>query len=206
MFHVKQFQEATGVSAETLDRLQTYADLLVKWQKKINLVGGKTLDELWLRHMLDSAQLFPLLPKPDSSIIDFGSGAGFPGLVLAILGSPKVTLVESDGRKCAFLAEAMRATKTGPSVRLENRRIEDIGPFQVDVVTSRALAPLDKLLTLAETFVDEKTVCLFLKGKKADEELTETEKNWMMQVSKIQSQSDPSGTILKLESISRRDD
>ncbi len=204
MFHVKQFQELTGVSAETMGRLQAYAGLLEKWQRKINLVGPATLPDLWRRHMLDSAQLYPLLPKPDCGVIDFGSGAGFPGLVLAIMGGPRVTLVESDGRKCAFLAEAMRVTATGPAARLENRRIENLQPVRADVVTSRALAPLDKLLELAEPFLDAGSICLFPKGKKADEELTNTAKKWMMQVSKIQSQTDPSGTILKLENIVRR--
>jgi len=204
MFHVKQFQEATGVSDETLHRLQAYADLLEKWQKKINLVGGNTISDLWNRHMLDSAQLYPLLPRPDCSVMDFGSGAGFPGLVLAIMGGPQVTMVESDGRKCAFLAEAMRVTETGPCARLENGRIEDLPRVQVDVVTSRALAPLDKLLALAESFLREESICLFPKGKKADEELTQSEKNWMIQVTKVQSQSDPSGTILKVENVKRR--
>ncbi len=206
MFHVKQFQESTGVSAETVARLQAYANLLEKWQRKINLVGSGTLQDLWRRHMLDSAQLYGHLPKPDCSVVDLGSGAGFPGLVLAIMGAPQVTLVESDGRKCAFLAEAMRITETGSAARLKNSRIEDVEPRPVDVITSRALAPLDKLMALAEPFLGPDTICLFPKGKKADEELTETMKNWMMRVSKIQSQSDPSGTILKLENISRRND
>jgi 16S rRNA (guanine527-N7)-methyltransferase len=205
MFHVKQFQEAAGVSDEILQRLQAYADLLEKWQKKINLVGSNTISKLWNRHMLDSAQLFPLLPRPDCSVMDFGSGAGFPGLVLAIMGGPQVTMVESDGRKCAFLAEAMRITQTGPSARLENCRIEDLSSGQVDVVTSRALAPLGKLLVFAGPFLREDSICLFLKGKKADEELTQTEKNWKMQVIKVQSRSDPSGTILKLENVKRRE-
>lgn len=203
MFHVKQFQEATGVTDDVLQRLQLYADLLVRWQKKINLVGNNTIPDLWNRHMLDSAQLYPLLPKPDCTIIDFGSGAGFPGLVLAIMGGPKVTMIESDGRKCAFIAEAMRVTGTGEAARLENRRIEDIEPFPVDVVTSRALASVDKLLIFGEKFIEESTICLFPKGKKADEELTDSMKNWKMRVSKFQSQTDPSGTILKLESISK---
>jgi 16S rRNA (guanine527-N7)-methyltransferase len=203
MFHVKQFQEATGVSNETLQRLQAYAGLLEKWQKKINLVGSNTIADLWNRHMLDSAQLFPLLPRPECTIMDFGSGAGFPGLVLAILGGPQVTMVESDGRKCAFLAEAMRASDAGPLVRLQNCRIEELPSSRADVVMSRGLAPLGKLLAFAEPFLREDSICLFLKGKKADEELTHTEKNWMMKVTKIQSQSDPSGTILKLENVKR---
>ena len=203
MFHVKQFQEQTGVSGATLGRLQAYAALLERWQKKINLVGSNTIKDLWLRHMLDSAQLYPLLPKPDVSIVDFGSGAGFPGLVLAIMGGPTVTLIESDSRKCAFLAEAVRVTETGPAARLENRRIEDLEPVRADVVTSRALASVDKLLIFAEPFLSKGSICLFPKGKKVNEELTETEERWMMRVSKFQSQSDPSGTILKLENVKR---
>ena len=203
MFHVKQFQEATGVSKETLQRLQVYANLLEKWQKKINLVGSNTIADLWNRHMYDSAQLFPLLPRSDCTIMDFGSGAGFPGLVLAILGGPQVTMVESDGRKCAFLAEAMRESKAGPLARLQNCRIEELPTIRVDVVISRGLAPLGKLLAFAEPFLREDSICLFLKGKNVDEELTQTDKNWMMKITKIQSQSDPSGTILKLENVHR---
>lgn len=204
MFHVKQFQEQTGVAAETMARLQSYADLLKKWQKKINLVGPTTIPDLWQRHMLDSAQLFSLLPKPDCRIIDFGTGAGFPGLVLAIMGCSRVTLVESDVRKCAFLVEAMRLTGTGSAAHLDNRRIEDVTPTAVDVVTSRALAPLGTLLNLAEPFLSESSTCLFLKGKRVDEELTLATKNWKMRVSKIQSQTDPFGMILKLENVARR--
>jgi len=203
MFHVKQFQEVTGVNKETLQRLKVYAELLEKWQKKINLVSSNTITDLWNRHMLDSAQLLPLLPRPKCTVLDFGSGAGFPGLVLAILGGPQVTMVESDGRKCAFLAEAVRKTEAGPSVRLQNCRIEDSPSGPVDVVISRGLAPLEKLLVYAEPFLRNDSMCLFLKGKKADEELTQTQKNWIMQVTKIQSQSDPSGTILKLENVKR---
>ena len=206
MFHVKQFQEATGVSDPTLARLIAYAELLEKWQKKINLVGRNTLPDLWQRHMLDSAQLFPLLPNPTGSMVDLGSGAGFPGLVLAIMGVGDVTMVESDSRKCAFIAEAMRVTETGSAARLENRRIEDMPPARFDVVISRALASLDTLLSLSESFIDPETICLFPKGKKVDEELTETRKKWMMQISRIPNQSDPSGTILKLENVARRDD
>lgn len=204
MFHVKQFQEATDASTATIDRLRVYADLLEKWQRKINLVGPATIADLWRRHMLDSAQLYPLLPRPDCNIVDFGSGAGFPGLVLAVMGGPRVTLVESDGRKCAFLAEAARLTGAAERVCIENRRIEDLPPRPVDVVTSRALAPLGRLLELSEPFVGEDTVYLFPKGGKADQELTHAAKNWNMRVSRIQSKTDTSGTILRLTDISRR--
>ena len=205
MFHVKQFQESTGVSKEVLKRLQTYADLLEKWQKKINLVSGNTISDLWKRHMFDSAQLWPLLPKPDCTVLDFGSGAGFPGLVLAVLGGTQVTMVESDERKCAFLAEAIRKTETSSSVTLRNCRIEEAPSGRVDVVVSRGLASLEKLLVFAEPFLREDSVCLFLKGKKADEEIIKTEKDWVMITTKVQSRSDPSGTILKLENVKRRE-
>src|SRR5437588_12718613 len=105
-----EFAAATGVSRETLARLDAYAELLRQWSPRINLVAASTLDDLWRRHVLDSAQLFPLLPPGAHSLIDLGSGAGFPGLVLAILGVPAVELIESDARKCAFLREAARGT------------------------------------------------------------------------------------------------
>jgi 16S rRNA (guanine527-N7)-methyltransferase len=103
----EDFAAATGVSRETIERLSAYAALLVKWQARINLVSASTLEDLWRRHMLDSAQLLPLLPEGTTSVIDLGSGAGFPGLVLAILGIPEVHLIESDQRKCVFLTEAV---------------------------------------------------------------------------------------------------
>ncbi len=205
MFHVKQFQETTGVSNEVLKRLKTYADLLEKWQKKINLVGNSTITDMWSRHIYDSAQLWPLLPRSDCSILDIGSGAGFPGLVLAILGGQNVTMVESDRRKCVFLAEVIRKTKVSLSVSLQNCRIEDAQSDRVDVVISRGLASLEKLLVYSEPFLRDDTICLFPKGKKVDEELTETLKKWTMKVTKVPSQSDSSGTILKLENVKRRE-
>ena len=134
-----EFQAKSGVSRETLERLTIYADLLVKWQAKINLVGPETLADLWSRHMLDSAQLFPLIRPDAKRLVDLGSGAGFPGLVLGVMGAPDVHLVESDARKCAFLREAARLT--GTTVTIHNKRIEQVAPLGADVVTARALAP-----------------------------------------------------------------
>ena len=100
------FQAATSVSRETLDRLRLYADLLIKWQKSLNLVGRSTIGDLWRRHMLDSAQLLPFIPARTTRLLDLGSGAGFPGMVLAILGVRGVELVESDQKKAVFLRES----------------------------------------------------------------------------------------------------
>jgi len=201
LFHVKQFQQATGVSGPVLKRLEAYLAVLEKWQRTINLVGKASLGDPWRRHMLDSAQLHPLLPA-DATVVDLGSGAGFPGLVLAIMGDCHVHLIESDARKCAFLAEAARAAGAD-NVTLHNARAETMAPFAADVVTARAVAALDTLLGYAQPFLKPSTTCLFLKGEKAEQELTESLKNWTMTASQIQSQSDPSGTILKLNTVER---
>ena len=197
------------VSRETMDRLRAYADLLAKWQKAINLVSRSDLPDIWRRHFLDSAQLMPLLPPvpgPDKRVIaDMGSGAGFPGLVLAILGAGKVHLIESDGRKCAFLAEATRITGAPAVVhnlRLDPKRPPDV-EIRADVVTSRALAPLPKLLEYAALLLKPGGVCLFLKGAGAAEELTAACKVWNMRVEKLPSRTSGSGVILRLGDIFR---
>lgn len=197
----EEFAERTNVSRETLARLRRYVDLLEKWNRRINLVGRGTLDDPWRRHMLDSAQLWPLLPAGAASLADLGSGAGFPGLVLAIMGVENVHLIEADRKKCAFLREAAR--ETGTTVTVHNERIEEIESFQADIVTSRALAPLTKLLDIAEPLTKKHSILLFLKGRSVDLELTEAVKEWNMRIDQIPSQTDPEGSILRLEAISR---
>lgn len=195
------------VSRETSARLVAYAELLVKWQARINLVSKGTLPDLWRRHMLDSAQVFRLLPSPTRVLVDLGSGAGFPGLVLAAMGVPEVHLIEADGRKCAFLREAARVM--GVSVVVHHARIEAVPPFAADVVTSRALAPLAQLLHYAEPFLRRAQPagkggqCLFLKGRGGEDELTLATKEWNMSVERVTSLSDPDGLILRLSEVSR---
>ena len=195
------FAAATGVSRETRQRLEAYAALLVAWSARINLVGRATLDDLWRRHFLDSAQLLPLIPPGAGSLIDLGSGAGFPGLVLAILGAPGVELVEADSRKAAFLREAARIT--GVAVTIRGCRIEAVPPHEVDIVTARGCAPLDRLLALGERFIGRQTVCLFPKGARAEEELTAIGKAWTMSVSRHPSRADPAGSVLLLQQVIR---
>lgn len=190
-----------AVSRETLDRLAAYAALLEKWQRSINLVGPRTLGDLWTRHFLDSAQLLPLLPDGVRVLVDLGSGAGFPGLVLAVLGVQEVHLVESDTRKAAFLREAARAT--GSTVTVHARRAEQVEPFRADVVSARALAPLADLLTLAEPFVGPGTTCLFPKGQSVGQELTDAAKAWKMQAETLPSLTDPDAGILRLREVHR---
>jgi 16S rRNA (guanine527-N7)-methyltransferase len=197
------FAEQTGVSRETLGALQTYAQLLEKWQRAINLVSPAALAELWWRHLLDSAQLHPLLRPNTRTLLDVGSGAGFPGLVLAIIGVPEVHLVESDTRKAAFLREAARVAIPTASVTVHPGRIERLAPFPVHAVTARACAPLPDLLRMCAPFLAPDTVCLFPKGVRVDEELTAAAKDWRMRVERVPSRTDPAATILKLDQIAR---
>jgi 16S rRNA (guanine527-N7)-methyltransferase len=134
-------------------------------------------------------------------LVDLGSGAGFPGLVLAILGVPDVELVEADSRKAAFLREAARVT--GATVAIRGCRIEAVRPHMADVVTARACAPLDRLLALGERFNGPQTTCLFLKGERVEEELTAAGKAWTMTVSRHPSRADPGGSVLLLQQVVR---
>ena len=195
------FQAATGCTDAVRMRLEAYAALLEKWQSRINLIGPGTVADLWRRHFLDSAQLISLLPSGTRALVDLGSGAGFPGAVLAVLGVPEVTLIESDTRKAVFLREVSRETQT--PFRVLNRRIEAIEAFPVDVVTSRALAPVSQLLEFSAPFIGKTGVCLFLKGKNVQEELTDSAKKWNMQIERIPSITDSTGIVLKLERVSR---
>lgn len=209
-----EFMAGTGVSRETLERLKIYADLLVHWQRAINLVSRHSLHHLWRRHMLDSAQLLDLMPKPSKpyivagkarKIVDFGSGAGFPGMVLAILNAGRVHLVDSDQRKCTFLEEVAR--ETGTKVKIHCARIESLnrksfGSGPAAVITARACSALVDLLGYAEPFLGPQTVCLFLKGQDVGLELTDATKSWKMDLESIPSRSDPTGSVLRVKGVS----
>jgi len=195
------FARISNVSRETLERLSDYVDLLEQWNRRINLVGRNTMGDVWRRHILDAAQLWPLLPARTRVLTDLGSGAGIPGLVLAAMGVPEVHLVESDQRKAAFLREASRIM--GLPVSIHPERIEKLPPFDVDVVTARGLADLSELLDLAEKFLSKRTVCLFLKGKSVAQEVAIANESWAMAAEEIPSRSDPNGVILKLAQVQR---
>jgi 16S rRNA (guanine527-N7)-methyltransferase len=195
------FAELVSVSRETQDRLRCYVDLLGKWNERINLVGPATLADVWRRHMLDSAQLYRMLPASVETLVDLGSGAGLPGLILAILGVPNVHLIESDARKAVFLQEAARVT--GTAVKIHRVRIEAAPRIEADIVTARALAKISLLLEYSSRFLKPGGSCYLLKGARWTEEMVEARKNWRMTSSEIPSLSEASGIILKLESIVR---
>ena len=195
------FARAADVSRETLARFEAYVALLEKWQTRINLVSRASLADVWRRHLLDSAQILEFIPSDCRRLVDLGSGAGFPGLVLAILGVGGVELVESDGRKCAFLAEAARTA--GAPVTIHNARIEDLPAALADVITARACAPLAELLGHGERFWGDGTRLIALKGAHVGKELTDATKCWKMSVERFPSRSDPGGTILCIGDLRR---
>ncbi len=202
-FTPEGFAAKANVSRETLARLQAYADILVEWNAIHNLVAKSTLPDLWERHMWDSAQLAPLVPPDAATLADLGSGAGFPGLVLAaMLPGVAVTLHEATTKKCAFLRAA--AERMDLRVTIQNARMEDLPHQAYDVVTARACAPLPRLLEYAHNFVGPNSVCLFLKGQNVGSELTEAHKYWKMKVSQAPSQTDPSGAIVTVRELGSR--
>ena len=202
-FGPNEFAAKADVSRETLARLKAYADLLTDWSARHNLVAKSTLPDLWHRHIWDSAQLAPLLPPDTRTLADLGSGAGFPGLVLAAMRPDiAVTLHEATNKKCAFLQVA--ADRMGLHVTIENARMEELPRRPFDVVTARACAPLPLLLEYAHSFVGPNSVCLFLKGQNVGSELTEATKYWKMEVSQVPSQTDPSAAIVTVRKLGSR--
>ena len=194
------------VSRETGERLDILARELRRWQQVKNLVGPGTLDRVWTRHIGDSLQLLDLTPEA-RTWVDLGSGAGFPGLVLGIAAlerDMRVDLVESNGRKCAFLRHVVRLT--GAPVTVHQARVEAvIGRFVgADVVTARALAPLAQLLAWAEPLLTTGTTGLFPKGREVEAELTEARKSWRFEAELIPSRTDSEGRIVRIHSLKAR--
>ncbi|MEM7076957.1 MAG: 16S rRNA (guanine(527)-N(7))-methyltransferase RsmG [Pseudomonadota bacterium] len=194
------------VSRETLDRLSLYEALLRKWNPKINLVSRTTLDAVWTRHFHDSAQLYGLIPAHARHLADLGSGAGFPGMVLAILarelGSPdKTTLVESDMRKAQFLRTVARELEIEAEV--VNKRIEDAEPLRAHVLTARALAPLITLFDFAERHLDPEGLAVFPKGKNWQKEVEDAQTKWQFEVQIDKSETNASSVILSVKGLAR---
>jgi 16S rRNA (guanine527-N7)-methyltransferase len=200
-FGPQEFAARAGVSRETLARLKAFVGLLTDWNERHNLVSRASLNEVWQRHMLDSAQLAPLIPPEAKTLADLGSGAGFPGLILAILlqGRVTVTLFEATRKKADFLRAA--ADRLGLAVAVRNERIEEAGRAVFDVLTARACAPLPELLEYAQHFAGPRTVCLFLKGQNVGVELTGAGKSWRMKVREHPSITHPFGVVLEIREL-----
>jgi 16S rRNA (guanine527-N7)-methyltransferase len=197
-----------NVSRETLSRLNRFVEVLLRWQQHTNLVAASTVKEVWTRHIADSLQLLELAPSA-KIWVDLGSGAGFPGLVIACaladMPNAKVHLVESKQKKCTFLQEAAEAAGVSPQIHCQ--RIEDFAPQfreKPDVVTARALKPLKELLALARPLLKTGTKGLFLKGQDVEAELTEASKCWTIRVNLVPSSTDSRGRIVIVEGLESR--
>ncbi len=199
------FQNRFGVSRETLERLDVYAGLLKKWNPAINLVSKTTIQNLWQRHFFDSAQIYQFKTDKPAKWADLGSGGGFPALVLAILAvdtSPQSSfvLVESDMRKSTFLRTVLRELDLNGVVI--TKRIEETDPLNADILTARALAPLDKLLEYAALHLNPNGFAVFPKGEKFRSEIKEALAHWHFDVKETASEINPSGALLKIGGIS----
>jgi 16S rRNA (guanine527-N7)-methyltransferase len=194
-----------NVSRETYDKFRVFEATLIKWQRSINLISKSTIKDIWFRHLLDSAQLYPFISNIKGNIFDFGSGAGFPGLVLAIMGHKKICLVESDQKKCTFLREVAMLCET--EVSIFNTRIENLEYEDVDLIMSRALAPLSRLIDYVELFIEKSPYkkkmfpnMLFLKGKSYKNEILDLHKNKKLFFYEYPSLTDKYGKILYFDS------
>jgi 16S rRNA (guanine527-N7)-methyltransferase len=182
------------LSAETRLRLQRFADLLLRWNKTLNLIARRDEGVILQRHIGDSLQLVPLLPAGVARGVDLGSGGGFPGLVLSIATGVKFDLIESDRRKASFLRSAVLETGAPATVHACRIEVADISP--APLVTARALAPLAKLLPLAARFLTDDGICLLLKGAKVDDELADARRGLRLSVRRVPSRTSPEGVIL----------
>ncbi|MEI4261530.1 16S rRNA (guanine(527)-N(7))-methyltransferase RsmG [Roseovarius sp. D0-M9] len=197
---------APDVSRETIERLRAFQAVVSKWTPKINLVSKDSVPHLWERHILDSVQLVRAAPKRVTHWLDLGSGGGFPGVVAAIFAMDarderRVTLVESDARKCAFLRTALR--ETGAQAKVLNERIEDVPPQGADVVSARALADLSALLGYADIHLGAGGVALFAKGARWREEADSARSQWNFNLEAVKSEFAAEAAILKITGVSR---
>ena len=195
-----------NVSRETFSLLERLAALVEKWNKSINLISKSTVPNLWERHILDSVQIYHATQVNFKRWLDIGSGAGFPGLVLAILAKEKnidgeIILVESDKRKCAFLYTVRRDLNLNLSII--NKRIEECDPQNADIISARALANLTKLFDLSFNHKCENTTFIFPKGRSWQEELVAAEKTWNFSWEAVNSITDSQAVVLKIGELSR---
>lgn len=197
--------EDLNVSRETFDKLRSFADLVQKWTKKINLISKQSVPEVWERHIVDSAQLYELAP-PVGKWVDLGSGGGFPGIVVCILAQgvgadQTFTLVESDQRKSTFLRTAVR--ELGLDAQVLTQRIEELDSLQADIISARALADLDMLLGFSEIHLIQTGMALFPKGAQWQKEHELAQIRWSYDCVATTSKTNPEAAILKIKDISR---
>jgi 16S rRNA (guanine527-N7)-methyltransferase len=208
----REIAQATGrdVPRETIEKLILYHQILEKWQAKINLVSSSTLENAWARHFMDSAQLVKFIPEiplatqvgARGNMIDIGSGAGFPGMVMGAITGCSITLCDSGSRKAIFLSEVARQLNL-PNVTVINSRIEAI-TNSFDIITSRALASISEVLRLSKGIRNQSSRLILLKGKDVDKELIEAEKQWQFNVDRHRSIADANASVLIITDIKNK--
>ncbi len=203
MFHVKkesftssEFHRIFSTTESAISKLKEFEKILITWNKDINLISKATIKNIWWRHIADTAQLVNFVSLKSKVVIDMGAGAGFPGIILSIIGSPEVHLVESVGKKANFLKYVIKALSLNAVVH--HSRIEELEPFKVDIVTARALAPLNRLLELSRKFVGKETLQLYFKGDKFNIELEEARKKWIIHFKTYKSLTNPTSRIIEV--------
>ena len=194
------------VSRETYEKFMIFNETLIKWQKSINLVSNSSLKHIWTRHFLDSAQLYNFTREVNGNILDMGSGAGFPGIILAMMGNENINVVEADQRKCTFMREVARLSNI--NLKIHNCRIEDLKFINPELIISRALAPLKKLIEYVENHIYKNNLgtkitpnMLFLKGKLYNEELNELKKVRKFEFKVYPSITDEYGKIIFINNL-----
>ncbi|MEK9672110.1 MAG: 16S rRNA (guanine(527)-N(7))-methyltransferase RsmG [Rhodospirillaceae bacterium] len=195
---------ALSLTEDEAEKLSAYVALLRRWQAAINLISGKTLIDIWDRHILDCGQLREHVPDGSTAIADIGSGAGLPGIILSIMGIGPITLIESDNRKAAFLQTVIG--ELGLTASVAPVRAETMPEEQFDLIAARAVAPLDGLIQLTAPLLKTGGKLLILKGKTHQEELTAAGKNWTIDAQTFSSRTDPAARILLIENIRPNDE
>ena len=204
---MKNILELYNVSRETIDELKKYEALVVEWNAKFNLISKSSVQYIWKRHILDSLQLCQFLKNTDKVMFDFGSGAGFPAIVLSIVSKQlfpelKIYLIESISKKALFLNVVKDILNL--NIEVINDRIENIKTENVDVISSRAMASLDKLMEYSKPFCSKNTRLIFPKGGKYQDEIDLSQKSWSFDLDIVQSETDESGKILYIKNLRRK--
>ena len=188
------------VSREIFTKIIEFKNLLLKWNKTINLISSRTSDDIMNRHILDSVQLLPFIEK-ESKIIDLGSGAGFPAIILSIAGIHDITLIESDSRKAAFLVQASKISSN--NIKILNDRVENIENLQCDIITTRAFAELDSIFKYSSK-IKVKSKFLLHKGAGYKNEITKAEKHWLFNTTVHDSITSETGKVLEITDLTRK--
>lgn len=193
-----------GFDKEIYKALRVYEDLLKTWQNKFNLISNNTVNDIWNRHIIDCAQLFNLLPreKEEKKIYDFGTGAGLPGLILAIMGRSDIVLYESNKKKCIFLEEVKKVLKL--NVIIDNIRAESLSFVNANMVLARAVAPLEKLLLLVLPVIQAGGTAIFPKGKNWNQELMLAQKDFIVEYDLVKSITSQDSYIFVIKYVEKK--